>query len=198
MNIYKAPNLIISPKHNVKGGGGINDGSIYTHTYSPSFSLSLTHIHTNTHLSITVSGPEGYWARTRCIFRADLKADVELGWWSEIGREFHGTEAWDENLCCQKDFRRNEGMWRRRESDVEWSCREEMENFRRSDRYDRPFLFTDLKERWGSLYSILCSTESHWRVWRMGERAGVFPVTWGGSKTWPHCWCGLSYPDLHQ
>ena len=40
MNIYKAPNLIISPKCKVLGGGGINDESIYTHT------LSLSHKHT--------------------------------------------------------------------------------------------------------------------------------------------------------
>ena len=39
MNIYKAPNLIISPKRKgiQKGGGGagaLNDESIYTHTHS--------------------------------------------------------------------------------------------------------------------------------------------------------------------
>ena len=56
MNIYKAPNLIISPKRKVyrKGGGrgtgALNDESIYTHTYTRTLSLSPpspppTHIH---------------------------------------------------------------------------------------------------------------------------------------------------------
>ena len=62
MNIYKAPNLIISPKRKVyrRGGGArgaLNDESIYTHTYthtlsllpppslSPSLSPPPTHIH---------------------------------------------------------------------------------------------------------------------------------------------------------
>ena len=45
MNIYKAPNLIISPKRKVyrRGGGGagaLNDESIYTHTYTHTLSLS--------------------------------------------------------------------------------------------------------------------------------------------------------------
>ena len=43
MNINKAPNLIISPKHKVYGrgrrAGELNDESIYTHTYT----LSLYH-----------------------------------------------------------------------------------------------------------------------------------------------------------
>ena len=45
MNIYKAPNLIISPERKVYRrwvGGGINDESIYTLTH---LSLSLTHTH---------------------------------------------------------------------------------------------------------------------------------------------------------
>ena len=37
MNIYKAPNLIISPKRKAyrrgKGGGALNDESIYTHIH---------------------------------------------------------------------------------------------------------------------------------------------------------------------
>ena len=71
MNIYKAPNLIISPKRKVWGGGGrINNESIYKHTHT----LSLSH--TNT--PITVSGREGYRDGKRCVFTADLKADVEL------------------------------------------------------------------------------------------------------------------------
>ena len=48
MNIYKAPNLIISPKRKVyrRGGGGrgagaLNDESIYTHTYSLSLPLPI-------------------------------------------------------------------------------------------------------------------------------------------------------------
>ena len=58
MNIYKAPNLLISPKRKVyrRGGGGgagsLNDESIYTHTHTLSLSLSSlpplppgTHIH---------------------------------------------------------------------------------------------------------------------------------------------------------
>ena len=58
MNIYKAPNLIISPKRKVYrrggGAGALNDESIYTHTYTHTLSLSLltpppppphTHIH---------------------------------------------------------------------------------------------------------------------------------------------------------
>ena len=72
MNIYKAPNLIISPKRKAyrRGGGGarvLNDESIYTHTHTHSLFPS-----------ITVSGREGYWDGKRCVFRADLKADVEL------------------------------------------------------------------------------------------------------------------------
>ena len=45
MNIYKAPNLIISPKRKVYrrggGAGALNDESIYTHTYTHTHSLSL-------------------------------------------------------------------------------------------------------------------------------------------------------------
>ena len=44
-----------------------------------------------------------YWDGKRCVFRADLKADVELVRRSEIGREFHRTEASYENLRCPKD-----------------------------------------------------------------------------------------------
>ncbi len=44
MNIYKAPNLIISPKRKVYrrggGAGALNDESIYTHTYTHTLSLS--------------------------------------------------------------------------------------------------------------------------------------------------------------
>ena len=53
MNIYKAYNLIISPKQKVYrrwGGGGINDESIYTHTCTLSLSVSRTHTHTYTHI----------------------------------------------------------------------------------------------------------------------------------------------------
>ena len=43
MNIYKAPNLIISPKRKVYrrggGAGALNDESIYTHTYTHTLSL---------------------------------------------------------------------------------------------------------------------------------------------------------------
>ena len=99
MNIYKAPNLIISPKRKVyRGGGGHStmNPSTHTHTHTLSLSLSLTHslsLPPFTHTSITVSGREGYWDVKRCVFRADLKANVELELRSEIGREFHTTEA---------------------------------------------------------------------------------------------------------
>ena len=85
MNIYKAPNLIISPKRKVYrreggGAGALNDESIYTHTHSlsllPPPSLSPSPLYT--HTSITVLGREGYWDGKRCVFRADLKANVEL------------------------------------------------------------------------------------------------------------------------
>ena len=87
MNIYKAPNLIISPKRKeYRRGrdrvGALNDESIYTHTYvhtlSLFLSLSLSLPAPYTHTSITVSGREGYWDEKRCVFRADLKANVEL------------------------------------------------------------------------------------------------------------------------
>ena len=52
MNIYKAPNLIISPKRKVYrrcvggGRGALNDESIYTHMLSLSLSLpSPLHTH---------------------------------------------------------------------------------------------------------------------------------------------------------
>ena len=57
MNIYKAPNLIISPKRNVYrrytaggwgGAGALNNESIYTHTYTlslPPPTPTPTHIH---------------------------------------------------------------------------------------------------------------------------------------------------------
>ena len=62
MNIYKAPNLINSPKRKVWGGGGagaLNDESIYTHTYThalslsslPPLSVSLSLLPTHIHLS---------------------------------------------------------------------------------------------------------------------------------------------------
>ena len=65
MNIYKPPNLIISPKRKVyrrEGAGGtgaLKDESIYTHTYThtlSSLSLSLSLFlpplpHTHIHLS---------------------------------------------------------------------------------------------------------------------------------------------------
>ena len=50
MNIFKAPNLIISPKRKVyrRGGGALNDESIYTHTYT----LSPPHLHTYIYHSV--------------------------------------------------------------------------------------------------------------------------------------------------
>ena len=60
MNIYKAPNLIISPKCKVyrREGGALNDESMYTHTYTlslslppPSLSPSLSPPNTHIHLS---------------------------------------------------------------------------------------------------------------------------------------------------
>ena len=48
MNIYKAPNQIINPKRKVyrRGGGALNDESIYTHTYTLSLPPPTpTHIH---------------------------------------------------------------------------------------------------------------------------------------------------------
>ena len=49
MNIYKAPNLIVSPKCKVYrrgvgvwGAGALNDESIYTHTYTHTHTLSLS------------------------------------------------------------------------------------------------------------------------------------------------------------
>ena len=71
MSIYKAPNLIISPKRKVyrrgRGGQSTINPSTHTHTLPP-----------YTHTSITVSGREGYWDGEKCVFRADLKANVEL------------------------------------------------------------------------------------------------------------------------
>ena len=89
MNIYKAPNLIISPKRKVyrRGGGGagaLNDESIYTHTYTHTLSLSPPSPSLSpspppyTHTSVTVSGKEGYRDGKRCAFRENSKADVEL------------------------------------------------------------------------------------------------------------------------
>ena len=89
MNIYKAPNLIIIPKRKVyrrRGRGhSTMNSSTHTHTHthslslSPSFSLSLSlPFLPYTHTSITVYGREGYWDGKRCVFRADLKANVEL------------------------------------------------------------------------------------------------------------------------
>ena len=62
-----------------------------------------------------------------------------------------------EDLRCSKDFRWNEGMQRRQEL-----------NFRRSDRYNGPSLFTELKAGRSCLYWILCSTGNQWRVCRTG------------------------------
>ena len=70
MNIYKAPNLIISPKRKVyrKGGGGprgagaVIDESIYTHTHTHTLSPSLPPLSASpsplpyTHTSITGTG----------------------------------------------------------------------------------------------------------------------------------------------
>ena len=44
MNIYKAPNLIISPERKVyrRGGGVLNDESIYIHKHCLSISLPLS------------------------------------------------------------------------------------------------------------------------------------------------------------
>ena len=85
MNIYKAPNLIISPKRKVyrRGGGerahSTMNPSTHTHTHTHTLSLSLSPPSLPyAHTSITVSGREGYWDGKRCVFRADLKANVEL------------------------------------------------------------------------------------------------------------------------
>ena len=78
MNIYKAPNLIISPKRKVyrrvRGHSTMNQS---THTHIHSFSLSPSP-HPPIHTSFTVSGREGYWDGKRCVFRADLKANVQF------------------------------------------------------------------------------------------------------------------------
>ena len=89
MNIYKAPNLIISPKRKVyRRGWGYTEGgghsmmnpSTHTHIHilssSPLFLLPPPPHYT--HASITVSEREGSWDGKRCVFRADLKANVEL------------------------------------------------------------------------------------------------------------------------
>ena len=77
MNSYKAPNLIISPKRKKyrrgKGAGALNDESTYTHTHILSHPPP-PHKHT----SITVSGREGHWDGKRCVFRADLKVNIEF------------------------------------------------------------------------------------------------------------------------
>ena len=57
-----------------------------------------------------------------------------------------------EDLRCSKDFRQNEGMQRRRESEKERFCRVGKLNFRRSDRYNGPSLFTELKAGRSYLY----------------------------------------------
>ena len=59
-------------KLSMMGGGEsiMNPFRLHAHIHSLS--------HTETHTSTTVSGREGYWDGKRCIFRADLKADVEL------------------------------------------------------------------------------------------------------------------------
>ncbi len=61
MNIYKAPNLIVSPKRKVYrrggGAGALNDESIYTHTHTHTLSLLPPPLslppppHTHIHLS---------------------------------------------------------------------------------------------------------------------------------------------------
>ena len=91
MNIYKAPNLIISPKRKVYGGGGRGGHS----TMNPS---TRTHTHTHTlslsslpPLSLPLPPPSihtyiYHWDGKRCVFRADLKANVELERRSEIGQ----------------------------------------------------------------------------------------------------------------
>ena len=91
MNIYKAPNLIISPKSKVYRRLGRRHSTINpsTHTRIHTFSLSLSLTlpfplyplpppNTHSHTPITVSGREGYWDGKRCVFSADLKANVEL------------------------------------------------------------------------------------------------------------------------
>ena len=62
MNIYKAPNLIISPKRKVyrRGGGGagaLNDESIYTHIHTHPHSLSLSSLSSLPPLSPAPSPP---------------------------------------------------------------------------------------------------------------------------------------------
>ena len=47
-----------------------------THTHTHTHTHAHTHTHKHTHTQL--SGREGYWDRKRCIFRADLKANVEL------------------------------------------------------------------------------------------------------------------------
>ena len=55
MNIYKVPNLVISPKSKVYrrgeggGGGGVQSTTkAFTHTHT--HSLTLSHTHTDTHI----------------------------------------------------------------------------------------------------------------------------------------------------
>ena len=79
MNIYKEPDMIISPKHTVysrEGGSAMNQ---FTNVHSLSHTLTHTHTHTHTHTqTVTVPRRESYWDGKRCAFRATLKADLEL------------------------------------------------------------------------------------------------------------------------
>ena len=84
MNIYEVPNLISSPERKVYGGEGgwqlmMNH---FTHTHTHTHTRKHTHTHTH-----NMSGREGYWDGKRYIFRASLKADVELEWRSEVRRD---------------------------------------------------------------------------------------------------------------
>ena len=59
----------------------IDIGVVCTHTHTHIHTHINTNTHTHkrapTHASITVSGREGYWDGKRCVFRADLKANVK-------------------------------------------------------------------------------------------------------------------------
>ena len=174
MSIYKVPNLIISLKRKAyrEGGGWQSAMNQIIHTHMHPYP-SLTHAsnnyhkHTRSHKEHTQnpSGREGYWGVKRCVFKADLKTGV---WNDKVSSEesSRGQKRDRRISVVQKisdRMRECEGDRNQRKSEaVEKECI----NFRRSDRYDRSSLFTDLKARRSSLYWILCSTGRQWRVRR--------------------------------
>ena len=97
MSIYKAPNLTaLCTRQGRKRGQSMMNQINYTHTQTHTHARTHIHTHTHTHTHThqhhhhhkyarrkmstkNLSGREGYWGGKRCVFRADLKADIDLG-----------------------------------------------------------------------------------------------------------------------